>query len=58
MSKTNKLPLLMPIEYLELYSLLRAAEVEMRYAGWGDKQEDNYSRYEVYNRIKEVLREE
>jgi hypothetical protein len=48
----------MPIEYLELYLLLRAAEVEMRYAGWGDKQEDNYSRYEVYNRIKEVLREE
>ena len=40
-----------------LYAILRHAEVEMRYAGWGEKQEDNYGRYEVYNRIQEVVKE-
>jgi hypothetical protein len=41
-----------------LYAILRRAEVEMRYAGWDNKQEDNYGRYEVYNRIQEVLKGE
>jgi hypothetical protein len=41
-----------------LYAILRRAEVEMRYAGWDVRQEDNYGRYEVYNRIQEVLKGE
>jgi hypothetical protein len=39
-----------------LYAILRRAETEMRYAGWDVRQEDNYGRYEVYNRIQEVLK--
>jgi hypothetical protein len=41
-----------------LYAILRRAEVEMRYAGWGDYQDDNYGRYEVYRHIQEVLKGE
>jgi hypothetical protein len=39
-----------------LCSLLRQAEVEMRYAGWDVRQEDNFTRHQLYQLIQEVLK--
>lgn len=41
----------------DLYSLLERAEVEMRYAGWGRRQEDNFGRFEVYSQVIKALKE-
>lgn len=41
----------------DLYSLLERAEVEMRYAGWGRRQEDNFGRFEVYSQVLKALKE-
>jgi hypothetical protein len=39
-----------------LYAILRHAETEMRYAGWDVRQEDNFTRHQLYQRIQEVLK--
>jgi hypothetical protein len=41
-----------------LYAILRHAETEMRYAGWDVRQEDNFTRHQLYQRIQEVLKGE
>jgi hypothetical protein len=42
----------------KLYAILRLAEVEMRYANWGEYHADNYDRYDVYESIKNALKGE
>jgi hypothetical protein len=39
-----------------LYAILRHAETEMRYAGWDVRQEDNFKRHQLYQRIQEVFK--
>jgi hypothetical protein len=41
-----------------LYAILRRAETEMKYAGWDVRQEDNFTRHQLYQRIQEVLKGE
>lgn len=36
----------------EIYQLLREAENEMRYAGWGTYRNDNPARFELFKRIQ------
>jgi len=36
----------------EIYQLLREAENEMRYAGWGAYTNDNPARFEVFKNIQ------
>ena len=38
------------------YALLRWAETEMRYAGWGTRINDQHGRTDVYEAIKEFLK--
>lgn len=38
------------------YMLLRWAETEMRYAGWGDRANDNNGRTDVYEAVVEFLK--
>lgn len=38
------------------YMLLRWAETEMRYAGWGDRAADNHGRTDVYEAVVEFLK--
>lgn len=38
------------------YELLRWAETEMRYAGWGTRVNDQHGRTDVYEAIKEFLK--
>lgn len=38
------------------YMLLRWVETEMRYAGWGDRANDNNGRTDVYEAVVEFLK--
>ena len=39
----------------EMYDLLQRCETEMRYAGWGKRETDNYARNDVYEQLKSIL---
>lgn len=39
----------------EMYDLLQRCENEMRYAGWGKREADNYARNDVYEEVKSLL---
>jgi len=39
-----------------LLALLRRCETEMRYAGWGKLEQDNYGRNDVYEEIVRTLK--
>ena len=39
----------------EMYELLQRCENEMRHAGWGKREADNYARNDVYEEVKNTL---
>ena len=39
----------------EMYELLQRCENEMRYAGWDQREADNYARNDVYQQVKQYL---
>lgn len=42
-------------EFADVFKLMTHCENEMRYAGWGKKEQDNFAKHDVYRQVRQYL---